>query len=87
MVEQIFEVATDILSSANVSEHDIKQSIPMSLKDLNGKNGEKQSYPDFYGINDYLSSIHKLLQVDNYGRAKITFMDVQSLCKNFNTYM
>ena len=76
MVEQIFEVTTDILSSANVSEHDIKQFIPMSLKDLNEKNGEKQSYPDFYGINDYLSSIHKLLQVDNYGRAKITFMDV-----------
>ena len=42
MVEQIFEVTTDILSSANVSEHDIKQFIPMSLKDLNGKNGENK---------------------------------------------
>lgn len=74
MVEQIFEVATDILSSAKVSEHDIKQSIPISLKDLNGKNGEKQSYPDFYGINDYLSSVFKLLQVDKYGCVTFTLL-------------
>lgn len=66
MVQQIFEVGNNILGGTDISEEVIKQTIPMTLKDLSDETTDKQGYPDFYGVNEYLTSLFNLLKVPNY---------------------
>lgn len=61
----MFQTVNELLQEANIEEAEIKKSIPMSLPDLNQEKDGNTRYPDFYGVNDYLESVFKLLQVND----------------------
>ena len=63
MATQLFENVHRILLSCDIDINVAKETIPLSLRDLNAVDEGEMQYAEFYGIEDFFNDLSNFIQV------------------------